>query len=94
MSTCGWCDEPIRDDEPSQIIPRLDEDGQTTQVHYHRECSFRMIAGSLSHQLRTCSCYVKGATETDPADMTRRDAARAALTAFLLRQSLKGGASE
>lgn len=40
----------------------------------HRECSMRSVLGSISHLRKTCSCF--GGTESDPPDMSYRDAAR------------------
>jgi hypothetical protein len=43
---------------------------------WHRECMVRQVVGSVGHLQRRCPCY--GGTETDPPEMTRREAARAA----------------
>lgn len=69
--TCVWCDEPVLPGEP--LAPF---NGST--MHY--ECGLRSAVGSVGHQTRRCSCY--GGTEEDPPGLTRREAARAAMTFF------------
>jgi len=49
-------------------------------VIMHRVCGLRGVIGSVAHLQRRCSCYVKGSTEDDPPEMTRRQAAEAAVT--------------
>jgi hypothetical protein len=71
--TCQWCDEPI---EPDECIDRMG----ITRMHH--ECMFRSVMGSVAHVERRCSCYVDGASETDPPDMSRREAAKASLAAW------------
>ena len=44
-----------------------------------------MIVGSVAHVERRCSCFVPGATDTDPEHMSRRQGAEAALRAYALR---------
>jgi hypothetical protein len=48
----------------------------------HTECCFRAGAGSLAHLQGRCSCFVAGSDEGDPPEMTKRQAARAALEYF------------
>lgn len=45
----------------------------------HHACAFRQVMGSVAHLQQRCSCYVPGATEGDPAGLTRRQAAAAVL---------------
>jgi hypothetical protein len=45
----------------------------------HRACGMRGIIGSVAHQEQRCACFVPGSDEGDPPDMTRREAAEAAL---------------
>jgi hypothetical protein len=73
MTRCGWCDEEI----DASAIDTLE-----LVTPMHAECAFRSIMGSIAHIERRCSCYVKGADETDPPEMTRREAAKAALAAW------------
>ena len=53
----------------------------------HRNCFLRGFIGSVAHLERRCSCYVPGATCTDPPGLTRRQAADAAVK--LYRESEK-----
>jgi hypothetical protein len=74
---CQWCDEPV---SPAEQHPSYRE-----PVHF--ACGMRMIVGSLAHVERRCSCFVPGATDTDPEHMSRRQGAEAALRAYRLRGS-------
>lgn len=64
-----------------EIVQRRD------QHHYysnrpepvHHACFMRPIIGSVKHLKRECSCFVKGADETDDPSLTPRQAAEAAL---------------
>jgi hypothetical protein len=69
---CHWCKERIARIEVDPLV----------NTPMHRECAFRSIMGSLAHIEGRCSCVVAGATETDPPEMTRREAAKAALAAW------------
>ena len=71
---CWGCDEPVTTDEASESrIPGM-----------HYECGLRSVIGSLAHLQRTCSCY--GGTGHDPPEMTKREAARAAVRLFETQQ--------
>lgn len=70
---CAWCSEPV--DFETEQHPAYRE-----PMHY--ECGLRMWAGSVAHLEKRCSCYVPGATETDPPGMTLREAAVAAFQRF------------
>lgn len=69
---CEYCGEPIT---PGEHLP-------FERSRFHGECIFRLMSGSLAHQERRCGCFIRGATETDPPGMTKREAAKAALAAF------------
>ncbi len=71
MSACDYCKEPLLPTDPVSRVP---------QVHLHWECNFRLVAGSVAHQQRRCSCFVDGSEESDPPGMTLREAAWAAMT--------------
>lgn len=75
---CIHCDEPVLSSE--------EREQYANGPIAHRECFARRVIGSLAHIERRCSCYVPGATCTDPPEMTRREAARAAVKAFLLAE--------
>jgi hypothetical protein len=66
---CRWCGELIRaTDHPSDV------------AFMHYECGARAVIGSVGHIEGKCSCY--GGTEEDPPELTRRQAAQAALDAY------------
>jgi hypothetical protein len=65
--TCFYCEEP------------LDQGGGS---NIHKECAFRMIAGSAAHQLHECTCF--GGTREDPPEMSTREAAKLALETYRL----------
>lgn len=71
---CGYCGEIIL---PNEELAPIQND------HIHRECGFRMVAGSVGHQSRQCSCH--GREDTTEAGMSKREAARAALKYHLSR---------
>lgn len=75
---CERCGEPVLEGE---------QEPPCVNAHIHYECAVRTAVGSIGHQLHKCSCY--GGTEEDPPDMTKRQAAKAALElAFLLRDEV------
>ena len=74
-AACGFCEEPIEMGDRGVTIPYLGEP-ETTELPFHFECHIRSIVGSVAHQMGRCRCF--GGTESDPPDVTRREAARAA----------------
>lgn len=80
---CSWCGEGFTDDDNGVGTPGLEEDGVHLSYH-HQECFLRMVLGSVGHQQHRCSCY--GGTDEDPPEMTRREAARAAVAYWRLHQ--------
>lgn len=76
--TCQHCGEPLLPDEPRS--PMM-VNGQPV----HHECGARMVLGSVAHVEGRCSCYVPDADELDPPQLTRRQAAKAALDAYMAR---------
>lgn len=77
---CDWCGEPlVRGDT---CLTPLVGGGDKKYLLYHSECHMRQFIGSLAHIEGRCSCFVPGATCTDPEGMTRREAAKAALAAW------------
>lgn len=85
---CEWCGEPILPNEPKKSIEYF----CGAKEVFHFECQVRQIIGSLAHIERRCGCFVEGATEGDPPTMTKREAARAALTAYMLKYREEPGA--
>jgi hypothetical protein len=45
----------------------------------HRNCALRGVVGSAAHILKICSCYVPGSTESDPPELSVREAANFAV---------------
>lgn len=68
---CQHCGEPIKKGEVVSII---------RPGPFHVECGFRMVAGSVGHQQHRCKCY--GQVDTSEVGMTRRQAAKAALSFY------------
>lgn len=78
---CGWCEEPLIDGSNALVMPF---------VRMHRECAIRMVAGSVAHLERRCSCY-GGPDEDDEEGLSKREAARRAMAAAIkLRPRLLG----
>lgn len=80
MKLCDWCGEPLVQGD-TYIMPLIG-DPEKSCVRYHSECHMRQFLGSLAHIEGRCSCNIPGATETDPPNMTVRQAARAAVEAW------------
>jgi hypothetical protein len=82
---CSWCAEPIQLEDNGFLVRsmgapdalKLDGDGE--YVVQHRECHLRSVIGSVAHVQKRCSCYNPGAKETDPPELTKREAARLAV---------------
>lgn len=77
MRTCVWCREAIAAGERCWRFAN----GPLA----HRVCAFRQVVGSVAHVERRCSCYVASATDGDPEGLTRREAAEAAVQAWMRR---------
>lgn len=71
--SCEHCGEPILEGETGPAMPQ-----------FHRECSARLLLGSLAHALRMCGCYVPGSTLNDPPHVSKRKAAQAVLAVHRL----------
>jgi hypothetical protein len=69
MKTCSHCGEEIKDGEAAM-----------PSHQFHLECFWRGILGSVGHLNKRCSCY--GGTESDPPEMTLREAAKAACALY------------
>lgn len=76
--SCAHCDEPFLEDDTGIVIPSLPEGGYP----YHWNCHLRSIFGSVAHIEGRCSCFVPGASCGDPEELTRRQAADAAVAAY------------
>jgi hypothetical protein len=71
---CCHCDEPIIEGDQGVIYAN----GPVA----HLNCFLRQTTGSVAHVLKTCSCYVPGASETDPPELTKRQAADLAVELY------------
>jgi hypothetical protein len=66
---CHYCGEPI--------LPWEDQrDTNEGACGFHADCLLRLAIGSLAHLQGRCHCY--GGTDSDPPEMTLREAATAA----------------
>lgn len=79
---CPHCDE--------EVIPDDQQTCYADGTPIHTECFRRQIFGSAAHINRRCGCYVTGSVEHGPPGMTKREAARAAVLAYLARERRKG----
>jgi len=79
---CAHCDEPI---QPAEINPHYSANGG--ELYYHRNCFLRLAIGPAAHQLEICSCFDKGSTETDPPELTVRQAADLAVELWEAKQN-------
>jgi len=77
---CGWCDEAIGDNDSGVVLP-VAFAVVPHNVCYHRNCWLRQVIGSVGHQDGRCSCR-DGHGDGDPSNMTRRQAADAAVEMF------------
>jgi hypothetical protein len=84
---CMHCEEPIGPEDQGFLIRHLCEHG-SNHAPYHRECFMRSIIGSVSHQLRMCSCFEPGSTCGDDPRLTKRQAAKESFQLYLWRQEL------
>jgi hypothetical protein len=77
---CLHCGEPVLWDEPCERIPVMTAEGDAIRAHLgrmHRNCFLRGLLGGVGHIEGRCSCY--GGTYDDPPEMTKREAADAAV---------------
>lgn len=70
--TCLFCEEPFAQGDAGTISHL----GQAT----HHECMMRQVIGSVGHLRELCSCH--GGSYEDPPEMTRRQAAIAAVELY------------
>jgi hypothetical protein len=73
INLCHNCEEPI-ERKTDCIYPHAPQ--------LHHECLFRLVVGSVAHIEGRCSCVDPNATETDPPNVSKREAARMALAAW------------
>src|SRR5262245_45525506 len=81
---CVWCAESFTDADEGYTVPHC---GDTiNRQPWHVECWLRQLSGSVAHIERRCSCYVDGSDEGDAPNLTRRQAAAAAMNALAARR--------
>ena len=83
---CCWCDESIGKNDKGVIMDSWGPDG-VVDAYWHYECLLRNILGSVGHQRKKCSCF-GGEGNGDPPEMTKREAAKAAVDEFKKRENL------
>lgn len=80
---CWRCDEPIGPDDSGLLIPHWGGADRGSWHPYHYDCHMRGIIGGLNHLRGSCTCC--GGTEPpDPPNMTKREAASAAVALWAL----------
>lgn len=80
-ATCLHCEEVITIRDGGYITPLVTPTG-VQDAPEHEECFIRRAVGSYAHLTKQCSCYIEGATDTDPSDLSKRQAARLAMLVF------------
>lgn len=88
---CGGCGECIGFHDDGLLVPLLD-DSEFTHQPYHYECHMRGIVGGLNHQMGRCICC-GGDQPPDPPQLTKREAASAAVSYWQLRRLKRGARS-
>ena len=78
---CAWCGDAIEAGDDGVLMPVLG--GTHGDAAYHADCHLRGIVGGLNHQRGLCICC-GGTAPPDPPNMTRRDAASAAVLCWRL----------
>jgi hypothetical protein len=71
IPACAYCGE--------LILPR-EQRAPVIGLPMHFECGFRMVGGSVGHQMGLCECH--GFTDTSEDGLSLREAARASLAYF------------
>jgi hypothetical protein len=74
---CLRCEEPVEDRLDAARMMVVDEEGSRL-AFMHRECARRSVIGGLNHLRGTCTCC-GGTDDPDPPEMTKRQAAIAAV---------------
>lgn len=76
---CGWCSEGIAKEDRGYMILKLDS-GVSFYAPYHENCFLRSVFGSVNHQKRKCLCYGGTDNESDPMELSKREAANVAVS--------------
>ena len=79
---CRWCREAIAEADRGLLV-RLQGEAGVIWSPWHHECFLRNAVGGLNHVEERCTCPLcQGDQPADPPEMTRREAARAAVAAW------------
>lgn len=76
--SCLFCKEMIGLSDSGIMMPHIISQTETKVEPWHLECHQRAIFGSVAHQKDECNCSSQHTTEP-PDEMTKRQAARAAV---------------
>lgn len=79
-SACDWCSEAFIEGDSGVAIPLMGVP-MKHECAYHYGCHMRRIVGGLNHQRGQCTCC-GGTLDPDPENMTRREAATAAVREY------------
>lgn len=83
---CLWCEEPVLAGEEYDVVMHVGAGGVAERRMRHWVCSARSVLGGLNHLRGLCTCC-GGSEPPDPPELSRREAARQALT--YARRSMK-----
>lgn len=78
---CLFCEEPIEENHSGVVTPYIAAGGNSHQAAVHVECHLRQVLGGVNHIEGRCLCC-GGDEDPDPAGLSRREAAVAAVAAF------------
>jgi hypothetical protein len=78
---CGQCGEEIAEGDDGVLLPLF---GAPIAQAFHYACHMRALIGGLNHLRGTCTCC-GGEDPPDPPEMTRRQAAEAAVAEWEAR---------
>lgn len=85
---CARCGEAIEVHDSGVTVVHCGGDGAVDERPLHYECHLRGIIGGANHLMRRCTCC--GGTEPpDPPELTKRQAARAAVSTWQWRRTLE-----
>lgn len=79
---CSRCNEVIEPTDCGYMVNHITQN-EISQKPIHEDCFMREVVGSVGHQMKKCHCY--GGNEDDPPELTKRQAATAAVKLFYQR---------
>jgi hypothetical protein len=90
---CIFCEEPIVEGDrrfPIGVMRLENEEPRIGVGHVHRECMMRQTLGGVGHHLGKCHCPGGSGEFEDPPEMTKREAAIAAVQVWESRRHGRG----